>query len=251
MGANPGGHPAPGTGNGRGDIRAVLVHAAAVVTLVTAALLFCAWTPTAVAMAEPGLVMELPPEVGSFRGSPETEMNSLEKQLFAEGVKVKRRTYAGPGNRAIVATLVMSGPVKKSLHEPTTCLPNQGWTIGDTEEVAIKLEDGREQRGSLMHIFRERLSPSGLRIRERALNLYWYQGSHGVSTPSYNVSYARTYLDSILRNFNHRWGQVALYMSVSERPAGLDDPIEEAAAKEELFEFIGKLAPKILATPAR
>ena len=72
----------------------------------------------------------------------------------------------------------------------------------------------------------------------------------GVSTPSYNVSYARTYLDSILRNLNHRWGQAAFFMPVSERPSGMDDPIEEAAARDELLDFIGKITPEILATPA-
>lgn len=233
-----------------GGIKAVLAHAIAVATLVAAALVLCARTPTTVKMAEPGLVMELPAIVGDFQGSPEKEMESREKQLFDEGVKLKRRVYLGPDNRFITATLVMSGPVKKSLHEPTRCLPDQGWTIGDTEEVAIKMDDGREQRATLMHIFREREAASGARVRQRALNLYWYQGSHGVSTPSYNVSYARTYLDSILRNLNHRWGQAAFYMPVSERLVGLDDPIEEAVAKGELLDFIGKLAPQILAAPA-
>lgn len=239
---------APGTD--QSGIKAVLMRVTAVVTLVTATLVLCAWTPTTVKMAEPGLVMELPARVGSWQGSTDKDMDSKEKRLFDEGVKLKRRIYLGPDNRYIVATLVMSGPVKKSLHEPTTCLPDQGWTIGDTEEVTIRMDGGREQRAALMHIFRERQAESGARVRQRALNLYWYQGSHGVSTPSYNVSYARTYLDSILRNLNHRWGQAAFFMAVSERPAGLDNPIEEVAAREELLDFIGKVAPQILAVPA-
>lgn len=232
------------------DLKWVLRHAGAIVALVAAVLFLCAWTPTAVKLAEPGLVMELPAEVGGFQAGPEREMDALEKQLFDEGVKLKRRVYAAPEKPYIVATLVMSGPVKKSLHEPTTCLPNQGWTISNTEEVTVELDDGRKQQAALMHIFRERQSASGIRVRQRALNLYWYQGSHGVSTPSYNVSYLRNYLDSILRNLNHRWGQAAFFMPVSERPAGLDDPIEEDAAKNELLEFIGKIGPRILASPA-
>jgi hypothetical protein len=230
-----------------GSVKPTLWRGLGIVGLTAAALLLCAWTPTTLKIAEPGLVLELPAVVGKYEGGPEREMDTKEKQVFAEGVKLKRRFYLTPSNRRIMATLVMSGPAKKSLHEPTTCLPDQGWTIGNTEQISIKLEDGRLQPVSLMHIFREGQSIAGLRMRQRALYLYWYQGSHGLSTPSYNVSYARTYLDSIFRNLNHRWGQAAFFLPLAEHPAGMDDPIEEAAAQEELVEFVGKLGPHILA----
>ncbi len=247
--ANSAGTPT-GSGPEHGNIKSALMRVTAIVTLATVTLVLCAWTPTTVKMAQPGLVMELPARIGSWQGSAEMDMDSKEKSLFDEGVKLKRRFYTGPDRRQLVATLIMSGPVKKSLHEPTRCLPDQGWTISDTENVTIKLADGREIRASLMHIFRERQSSAGIHVRQRALNLYWYQGSHGLSTPSYNVSYARTYLDSILRNLNHRWGQVAFYMPVSEHPAGIEDPIEEAVAKDELLDFLSNLTPQILAVPA-
>lgn len=226
---------------------AVWTRAVAIMTLVATTLLLCAWTPTTMKMAEPGLVMELPAKAGNFQGAKEAEMDSREKLLFSEGVKLKRRIYIGPGNHPIVATLVMSGPVKKSLHEPTVCLPDQGWAISDTEKVAITLADRSIMHASLMHVFRERQTVNGERVRQRAMNLYWYQGSHGVSTPSYNVSHARTYLDSILQNLNHRWGQVSVFMPVSELPAGQNDPVKEAAAKDELLDFISHLVPQILA----
>jgi exosortase len=243
--------PAPrSAATGHGDVGAAIIHAVVALALGAATLVLCAWTPTTLKLAEPGLVMELPASVGSFQGGPDKEMDAREQQLFVEGVKLKRRIYIGPSNRYVVATLVMSGPAKKGLHEPSLCLPNQGWTISDTEEVAVKLDGGRVQPATLMHIYRDRLAESGVRVRERALNLYWYQGSHGLSTASYNVSHARTYLDSILRNLNHRWGQASFFMTVSQRPLGLEDPIAEEAAKEELFEFISKVTPKIVAPSA-
>lgn len=226
------------------------IRAVTMVALAAATLLICAVTPTTMKMAEPGLVMELPARVGKFQGVKEAEMDSREKLLFSEGVKLKRRIYVGPDQLHIVATLVMSGPVKKSLHEPTTCLPDQGWAIRDTEGVTIEMADGSTMRASLMHVFRERQTVTGARVRQRAMNLYWYQGSHGVSTPSYNVSNARTYIDSILRNLNHRWGQVSVFMPVSELPAGQDDPVRESVVKDELLEFISKLVPQILPASA-
>lgn len=238
--------PAPASGE---SLRPVVLHAAAVLSLCGAVLVACTRTPTTLKMAEPGLVMDLPATVGAFQGTV-LEMSSKEKILFDEGVALRRRLYMDPSDRRILATLVMSGPVKKSLHEPTVCLPDQGWTIHDYEQVSFDTGGGRQQRAMLMRIFRDRVGENGARVRQRALNLYWYQGSRGVSTPSYNMSYARTYLDSILRNLNHRWGQAAFWMPVSERPVGLEDPVEDEIAKEVLLEFLGQLTPKILAAPA-
>jgi exosortase/archaeosortase family protein len=214
--------------------------------LTSIALLVCAFTPTAMKLADPGLIMDLPAQIGDYQGVA-MEMSTKEKQLFYEGVTLKRRFYVGPENRRVLATLVMSGPVKKSLHEPTRCLPDQGFTIADSEVVTVKLDNGREQQVSLMQIYRDREIAPGQRVRDRALNVYWYQGSHGVSTPSYTMSHTRTYVDSLFRNLNHRWGQVSLYMPYSERPVGLDNPLEQIAARESLLDFVAKLTPQILA----
>jgi exosortase len=224
----------------------MLGRALACAALTGAALMVCAATPTTPKLAEPGLVMQLPATLGNYQ-SIARDMDDKEKQLFAEGVTLVRRFYLNPENRRILATLVMSGPVKKSLHQPMRCLPDQGWTIADSEVVPVKLADGREIEVSLMNVYVDKEVAPGQRARTRALNVYWYQGSHGVGTPSYAMSHTRTYLDSIFRNLNHRWGQVSLFMPISERPLGDEDPLEEIAAREALLDFTSKLAPKILA----
>ena len=222
-----------------------LVRSAVCVGLAALALVVCKFTPTAVTYAEPGLLMQLPATVDDYHAIPK-EMDSNEKRLFDEGVKLQRALYESPGRHSIIATLVMSGPVKKSLHEPTLCLPNQGWTIANSEGVSFKLRDGRRQQATLMHIFRDMEVSPGQRVRIQALDVYWYQGSHGVSTAGYNMSYTRSYLDAIFRNLNHRWGQVSFYMPFSQRPVGNDDPIEEVVAKEQMIRFLEKLTPQIL-----
>ncbi len=221
------------------------VHATVCVGLAALILVVCEFTPTAVTYAEPGLLMQLPETVDGYHAT-RMEMDSKEKRLFDEGVKLERARYENANSHAITATLVMSGPVKKSLHEPTLCLPNQGWTIAETEVIAFKLPDGRTQHATLMHIFLDQEAAPGRRVRIQALDVYWYQGSHGVSTAGYNMSYTRSYLDAIFRNLNHRWGQVAFYMPYSQHPVGVDNPLDEVVAKEQMIRFLEKLTPQIL-----
>jgi exosortase len=237
--------PAPTPDAAEATARPMLLRMAALTLIAALGLFTCAFTSTTPKLAEPGLIMDLPATVDGYQGIA-MEMSAYEKELFVEGVTLKRRFYAGPENRRIMATLVMSGPVKKSLHEPSRCLPDQGWTIADTEVVPVHLDDGRELEVSLMHVYRDKEIAPGQRVRVRGLNAYWYQGSHGVSTPSYAMSHTHTYFDAIFRNLNHRWGQVAVFMPVSEHPIGQDDPLEEIAAREALLEFLAKLTPKIL-----
>lgn len=224
----------------------LLVRMGACAGVVLLGLLLCGFTSTTVRLAEPGLTMDLPATVARYQSVP-MEMSPGEKEDFAEGVKLSRRHYFDAERHHIIATLVMSGPVKKSLHEPTVCLPNAGWMIESSEVVPLKLPDGREVEATLMQIYQDKETVAGERVRLRALNVYWYQGSHGVSTPSYLMSHTRTYVDSIFRNLNHRWGQVSVYMLYSERPVAMEDPLEGVAAREVLLDFVTNLAPKILA----
>ncbi len=221
------------------------LRSAVCVGLAALALVVCAFTPTAVTYAEPGLLLQLPATVDGYNAKM-MSMDANEKRLFDEGVKLERALYESANLYSITATLVMSGPVKKSLHEPTLCLPNQGWTIANSEGISFKLPDGRLQHATLMHIFRDQEVAPGQRMRIQALNVYWYQGSHGVSTAGYNMSYTRSYLDAIFRNLNHRWGQVAFYMPFSQHPVGNDDPLEEVVAREQMLKFLEKLTPQIL-----
>lgn len=232
---------------GESGARSMLLRVIFCVGLSGLALTLCGFTATTLKLAEPGLTMSLPATVGSYQGI-EKEMSAGEKKDFASGVSLTRKQYFGPSGVApITATLVMSGPIKKSLHEPTRCLPDQGWTIEDSEVVPIRLEDGRVIEATLMRIYLDRQTGPGMRVRDRAINVYWYQGSHGLSTASYAMSHTRTYVDSIFRNLNHRWGQVSVYMFYSEHPLGMEDPLEGLAAREALLDFVTKLTPKILA----
>ena len=209
-------------------------------------MLWCWATPSMAHMAESGFREGLPETVA---GCPSTElsMSGKERALFDETVKLNRRVYLTPEGRQVLATVVLSGELKKTLHQPERCLPDQGWIISSKQVMPVRLEDGREFSATVMSIFRDVIKEDGTRVRVRALNMYWYQGSHGYSTPSYDTSSFVSYRDAIFRNLNHRWGQASFFMQVSERPIGEpEDPLQELTAMQSMASFVGEVAGEIL-----
>ncbi|MFZ4765187.1 MAG: exosortase/archaeosortase family protein [Roseimicrobium sp.] len=209
-------------------------------------LLLCSATPTTPNYATAGLRLELPSVVGPYSGT-EHGMSAKEAQVFDIGVKLDRRTYAGPGLRPITATVVLSGLVKKTLHTPEVCMPNQGWRVTSNQVIPIPLPDGRTIDVSLMQAVREFEIEPGSTVRRKALHLYWYHGSRGVTTPSYFMHNVISYRDAIFRNLNHRWTQASLFMIASEtRLDALTSPLDDLAAMDEITQFASQLIPQLM-----
>ena len=177
--------------------------------------------------------------------------SAKETVLLDEGVTLRRRIYLGPDRREITTAILMSGLVRKSLHDPNVCLPDQGFHVTSTENITIPLPDGTSQHATLMHVYRDGQRGPGLTLRQRALHIYWYQGSHGVSERTLYGSYARSYFDAIFHNLNHRWGQVSAFMWLPPRPVETEDPMAEEIGREVLLGFLTNLAPQILVESPR
>jgi exosortase len=210
------------------------------------AMFLCWATPTAVQLAESSFRDDLPELVAQCPSAPLT-MTSKERALFDETVQLRRRVYLTPENQQVLVTVVLSGRVKKTLHQPERCLPDQGWIISSSQVVPLHLKDGRELQATVLSLFRDMIKEDGSRVRVRALNLYWYQGSHGYSTPSYDMSSFVNYRDAILYNLNHRWAQASFFIRISEREIGaLEDPLEELSAVQLLSSFAADTAVEIL-----
>ena len=173
-------------------------------------------------------------------------MTAKEVANFDEGVKLDRRGYVAPNGRRIYATLVLSGMLKRTLHEPARCLPDAGWIITGTDETTIRLENGREIQAGVMNVFCDVLD-GGRLVRRSGLNIYWYEGAQGVSTPSYMMSNFISYRDAIFRNLNHRWGQVSFFLQMPDRrPEEITSPLDDMMALDDLRNFVAKAAPSFL-----
>ena len=89
-------------------------------------------------------------------------------------------------------------------------------------------------------------SKSGQRVRFRALNIYWYIGSDGVTSPDYYDHIRISYQDALLKDMSHRWAMASFFIVLPEDGIGMNDAVAELGALEELREFAGLTAPKFM-----
>lgn len=222
-----------------------LKQVVASILLPLAALGVCAGTDISFQVAQPGVKLALPLSVGDYQGR-EFDMTATEKNLLDEGVKLVRNVYASSAGRQIMATVILSGFVKRSLHRPEVCLPNQGWTVVDRTPIPLHLENGQDITAIMMRVFRDVEPKPGVRIRTRALNFYWYIGSNGTTCPEHYEHVFLSYFDSVFRNIQHRWAMASIYVQLPEQAVGHEDPFLELGAMEDARAFIAKLAPQFM-----
>lgn len=215
------------------------------VVLVGVSLGVCSVTPVDVVLAEPGLVRTLPLQFKDFQGI-EQGMTMQEKSILAEGVKIVRNAYLGPGGRQITVTLITSGQGKRELHRPEVCLPGQGWNMAESTPVELKLSDGRTLTATLLRLFSDREISPGVPSRMRAVNLYWYVGSDGTTSPDYYDHIRISYLDAIFKTINHRWSMVSIFSPITDSQSADGNPFAEIGAIEEVKNFVQELAPHFM-----
>lgn len=215
------------------------------VAMATMGLGVCALTPIQIELAKPGLVRTLPLQFKDFQGM-EQGMTMQEKSILAEGVKIVRNAYLGPGGRQITVTLITSGQGKRELHRPEVCLPGQGWNMAESTPVELKLSDGRTLTATLLRLFSDREISPGVPSRMRAVNLYWYVGSDGTTSPDYYDHIRISYLDAIFKTINHRWSMVSIFSPITDSQSADGNPFAEIGAIEEVKNFVQELAPHFM-----
>lgn len=225
---------------------------AAAVLLCGGGLGLCALTDTTYRVGEAPVRLDLPAEVEGFT-SEEVPMQARERQLLDENVRIGRRFYMGrAGDRAVLASVVLSGAAKRSLHEPQVCLPGQGWVISSKVPVEIDCGLSAPVQATLLTMHRDSQNREGRLVRTRALNIYWYQGAEGVTASSYDDHVFKSYRDALLGGVDHRWALMSFFAPMKEQPAmvgGLGDAFAELSVLEDLKAFIRGLVPPLL-TPA-
>lgn len=235
--------------SGTQGAKLTIVQTAIAVALSLAAIVVCQLTDVNPGTAEPGIQLSLPLRFQGYEGQA-FDMTANERSVLDEGVELSRIFYASPDARRVLATVIVGGPGKRTLHRPEVCLPGQGWIISSSSNVPIVLAGGQTVTVTLLRLFRDATKDQGRRIRVRALNFYWYIGSDGSTRPDYYGHIAKGYQDAILRNLNHRWSMVSFFVPVSERPIGSEDPFGELKALEDAKEFASQLVPTLLRHPS-
>lgn len=227
------------------SMRITLRRATMVLGLAGGVLTLCSVAGSQPPLSEPGVSLELPRTLGSAEGT-DYPMTDRERAALSSDVTLNRMIYMAPSTRPTQASVVLSGESRRGLHIPEGCTIGQGWTITDREVIPLKIGDHEFSAGLLRVFMDVKDSKSGSMVRRRGIHVYWFQGVHHASAPSYYGHVFRTYWDAVFRNLNHRWAFVSFFTFLPDSTPGVSDGLEELTAVEDLKLFISEIGPKLI-----
>jgi EpsI family protein len=204
----------------------------------------CLLLPTPNTAPHAGVVMDLPERVGYFTGK-WVGASPAEIAILPPDTQIVRREYVDMTGDRIMASIVLSGGEKRSIHKPEICLPGQGWNIRGGQVEKIVLNDGRPLEVMDLSLVRDVEVGPGDRRKLPAHYFYWFIGDQ-VSTPHHWKRMFLTSFDRITKNLNHRWAYVIVMSVVTEGflPGGKND----AQTVEMLKQFTAEAAPSFIRT---
>ena len=203
--------------------------------------ILCRETPNVNSVSEAGVNMELPIFIDRFMGQ-DQDISLAEKTMLPKDTKFAKKVYSTLNGDYISCQIVLSGGEKRSIHRPETCLPGQGWTIGDARKIPVRLDNGKVQ--NVQKLTLSRRVEVGPNDRRKFTNefFYWFVGQDK-TTPEHRERVLLTSWDRVFHNINHRWAYVVVSGLVPDqtRPGAQT----EEQTIESLKKFIGKIAPQI------
>ena len=164
-----------------------------------------------------------------------------ENQLMPADTVVVRKQYVRRPNEVVVATLVLSGRERASIHRPQICLVGQGYRIVKSTVLSAPLPGRDPLRVMTLDAEYAFRLPDGRTSRHLSCFAYWFVGK-GRETPYQWQRIVWMATDRIFRNVAHRWA----YVSIS---TGRKENSEEHLRL--LTEFVQALYPTILKDSGR
>jgi hypothetical protein len=144
-------------------------------------------------------------------GSALKSMSPGEEALFPGDTVVLRRLYHGPGKSAFLATVVLAGKQRVSIHRPEICLRGQGYNVLEQEALEIGQDDRPSFTVTLLKVMSERKAGKGtMAQRQRTTRmLYWFVSAER-RTHNHYIRMFHTLADRVFRGKLYRWAYITI-----------------------------------------
>ncbi len=208
--------------------------------LVVIGICLASGAPRSNAVEATGLKMQMPAEMGAWRGTP-GEISRAEKELLPEDTGFAKMDYRrghGLWQEQVHCSIVLAGKDRTSIHRPEVCLTAQGWNIASSRETTIALRNDATLAVRQLSLSREDEAGRA----QRALYYYWFVGGE-VTTADHLERILLTAKENVIYNRNPRWAYVSVLSGVSadQRRHGGQSDSETAAMLED---FIARITPQ-------
>lgn len=162
-------------------------------------------------------------------------MSKIEADLLPSDTEVLKKQYRSPKGEVVMASIVMSGRERASIHRPQTCLVGQGNEIVHSSVLEVPMEGQDPLDVMVLDMLHRRRLPDGRYHSHESYYAYWFVGK-GRETPYHITRMIWMASDRIFHNRAHRWA----YISVS----GNRD--SSGAYKQQIAAFVRDLYPQMV-----
>jgi len=185
--------------------------------------------------------IDLPERVLDFSSTnvPESE---VELGFFPKDTTYVRRFYQAPDDFWAIATIVLMGADRTSIHRPDYCLPGQGWTIDS--KTAVNIPIGGEHPYALpvlkWVIHNSLPTPDGRKQEVSGVYVFWFVADNE-QTPNYVQFQYYLLRDLLFTGRLQRWAYIS-YLTYCA-------PGQEDAAFERMRKLIAVSVPEYQVLP--
>jgi len=164
-------------------------------------------------------------------------MTLIEKSMLPSDTIVIKKRYTHPDKRQIIATIVMSGRERASIHRPEVCLVGNGSEIESSEFLEIDFSQREPMEVKVLNMLRN-VRINGVPRADGDYFAYWFVGKDRETASHYSRLFWMA-ADRVIHNKSHRWSYIAI--SGDRR---LNDT--EGTYKDEIRDFIANLYPPMM-----
>jgi hypothetical protein len=185
--------------------------------------------------------IDLPARVLDFTSTnvPESE---IELAYFPKDTSYVRRLYQAPDGFVVIATIILMGTDRTSIHRPEYCLAGQGWSPVEKNEANILISGQEPYQLPVMKWVIENSIPmsDGRQQNMRALYFFWYvaDGEQTASNVRFQCYQIR---DLLFTGVLQRWAYVSYFSFCA--------PGQEEATFERMKKFIAASVPEFQFPP--
>ena len=166
--------------------------------------------------------LELPERVLDFTSTNLAEAQIVLDYLPQDTSFASRRYVAADGAWAI-ASVILMGADRTSIHRPDYCLPGQGWQIHDKTEVKLNIAGGTPYELPVMKwlVSNTFTAPDGSKQNVSGIYVFWFVTA-GQTTDNFPAMLQSMLLHQLASGELQRWAYVSFFTAC---PPGQEDAL--------------------------
>jgi len=183
------------------------------------------------------------PEVSGF-ASTNRDLDEKSLEMLPKDTSTAEKIYCQPGSVPIVASVVLMGTDRTSIHKAEYCLQGQGFHIEQMTKDSVRMTQPQPYDLPVIKLMATGTElVDGKKITKRCVYVYWYVADGALSNDPRGIERMWAMTKGLLfTGILQRWAYVRFY--------AFCDPGQEDATYESIKRMIAAAVPQFQTTPS-